>query len=79
MKVTYDLVADALHIRFREAPVEDSSEDANGFILDYDRVGKVVGIEILDASEHIDNPCALTYETLGAVSEHQAARLEAHA
>ncbi len=73
MKVTCDPVADALHIRFREVPMEDSNEDWNGLILDYDRAGKVVGIEILDASEHIDNSCALSCETLGAASERQIA------
>ena len=79
MKVTYDPTADALHIRFREVSVEESNEDENGFILDYDRTGKVVGLEILDASERVDNPCDLSYESLGAAVEHRATGLEVHA
>jgi len=71
MNVTYDPAADALHIRFRDVPVEESREDERGFLFDYDRAGRVVGIEILDASEHIDNPCALAYETLGAASNRE--------
>ena len=70
MKVTYDPAADALHIRFREVPVDDTEEDENGFILDYDQEGKVIGIEILAASSIVDNPLALSYETLGNVTEH---------
>ena len=73
MRVTYDPAADALHIRFRGVPVEDTGEDENGFIWDYNQAGKVVGFEVLDASAHIDNPCALSYETLGNVSDHQIA------
>jgi uncharacterized protein YuzE len=32
-----------------------------GIILDYDQNGKIVGIEILNASKRIENPRALEY------------------
>ena len=50
-----------LTIRFNDAPVEESDENKPGVILDYDKAGKIVGIEILNASKQIENPKALEY------------------
>ena len=47
MRVKVDMESDALYFRLCEEPVEESEEVAPGIILDYDKVGKVVGIEIL--------------------------------
>ena len=51
--VSYDPRADALYIRFREAAVDESDEVRAGVIMDYDRKGKPIGIEVLDASKII--------------------------
>lgn len=40
---------------------EESDENRPGVILDYDKTGKIVGIEILNASKHIENPKSLEY------------------
>ena len=69
MIVTFDPEADALHIRFKEVPVEESDEDKSGLILDYDADGNVVGIEILNARRQVDNPFSLNYEMLGPSPE----------
>ena len=61
MKVTYDAEVDALRIVFNDAPVEESDEEKPGLILDYDRAGNIVGLEILDASKQIQNPRAVEY------------------
>ncbi|MEO6724927.1 MAG: DUF2283 domain-containing protein [Blastocatellia bacterium] len=61
MKVTYDAEVDALRIVFNDAPVEESDEEKPGIILDYDRAGNIVGLEILDASKQIQNPPAVEY------------------
>jgi len=61
MKVTYDPEVDVLRILFRDAPIEESDEDKPGIILDYDRDGNVVGLEVLNASQRIENPRALDY------------------
>jgi uncharacterized protein YuzE len=37
----------------------DSQEVADGIVLDYDHEGRIVGIEILDASKRTDDPAAL--------------------
>ncbi|MBI5220910.1 MAG: DUF2283 domain-containing protein [Candidatus Liptonbacteria bacterium] len=50
MNIQYDKNVDALAIHFNQRRCAESDEVAPGIILDYDRRGKVVGIEILDAS-----------------------------
>jgi len=42
-----DEVADALYIRFDEAPIVESEEVSDGVILDFDATGRVVGFEML--------------------------------
>jgi uncharacterized protein YuzE len=61
MKVTYDPALDVLRILFTNTPIEESDEDKPGVILDYDKDGNVVGLEILDASQRVENPRALEY------------------
>ncbi len=61
MKVTYDAEVDALRIVFNDAPVEESDEEKPGLILDCDRAGNIVGLEILDTSKQIQNPRAVEY------------------
>lgn len=61
MKVKYDQEVDVLTIRFSDTPVEESDENKPGVILDYDKAGKIVGIEILNASKQIENPKSLEY------------------
>ncbi len=53
MRIKYDEKMDALYIRFREAEYEESDEIKDGFILDYDINGNIIGIEILDASSYM--------------------------
>ncbi len=61
MKVTYDPATDVLRVVFRSGPIDESDEDKPGVIIDYDRDGNVVGMEILDASRRVENPRALDY------------------
>ena len=56
MKVAYDPEVDVLHILLRNVPVQESDEDKPGVILDYDKEGNIVGIEILDASKRVEDP-----------------------
>ena len=59
MKVTYDRQTDILQLIFTRAPVEESDEDKPGVIIDYDKNGNVVGMEILDAGKRIEDPQAV--------------------
>lgn len=56
MKITYDPEVDVMHIIFSNMPVEKSDEEKPGVILDFDKDGNVVGMEILDASRRMENP-----------------------
>jgi len=53
MRIRYDEKADALYIRLRESKYYESDEIREGFILDYDKDGNIIGIEILDASSYL--------------------------
>lgn len=50
IRVTLDEATDILMIRFREGDYEQSDEVNEGVIVDYDKDGKPMAIEILDAS-----------------------------
>lgn len=50
MRFHYDKKQDAFYIRFNENPYVESDEIQKGIIFDYDADGKIIGIEILDAS-----------------------------
>ena len=65
MKVTYDSELDVLRVLFSDARIEESDEDKPGVILDYDAAGNVVGLEILNASQRVDNPRAVDYAVTG--------------
>ena len=62
MKVIYDRETDTLSLIFNESKVAESDELRDGIIVDYNTDGKVVSVEILDASQHINDPTALSYE-----------------
>ena len=66
MKVTYDPQVDVLRILLSNAPIEESDEDKPGVILDYDKDGNIVGLEILDASKRVTNPRSVEYAVAGS-------------
>jgi uncharacterized protein YuzE len=54
MKVSYDPKTDTLSVILQEtAPIAESDEDKPGVILDYDKEGNLVSLEILDASKRV--------------------------
>jgi uncharacterized protein YuzE len=61
VKIVYDPETDTLRVVFSGAPIEESDEDKPGVILDYDRQGNVVALEILDASKRMENPRSVEY------------------
>lgn len=65
MKVIYDPEVDVLRIIFSNAPIEESDEDKPGVILDYDKDGHIVAMEILDASKQMENPRSVEYAVTG--------------
>jgi YD repeat-containing protein len=61
MKVIYDQETDTLSIIFRAGKVAESDEPRPGLILDYDKSGRLVSIELLDASEQVQAPHAVEF------------------
>ncbi len=62
MKVIYDPETDTLNLILKEKAIAESDELREGIIVDYDHEGKIVSIEILDASEHVTEPKSILYE-----------------
>ena len=53
MKFSYDKKADALYMRFNEKPVFESDRVSDSVIIDYDKSGRMIGLEVLDASKRM--------------------------
>jgi len=53
IRVEYDSKADAMYIWLRKATYEISEELAENVIIDLDKRGRIIGIEILDASKNL--------------------------
>ena len=59
MRVRVDHAADAVYLNLTDRAIKDSEEIADGIVVDYDDEGRIVGIEILDASKRTGDPSAL--------------------
>ena len=64
MKITYDPDVDILRIQFSQAAIENSEEDKPGIVMDFDQFGNIVGLEILDAAQRMENPNAVEYAVM---------------
>ena len=53
VRVEYDSKADAMYIWLRKAQYEISEELAENVIIDLDKRGRIIGIEILDVSKSL--------------------------
>ncbi|MBP8707310.1 MAG: DUF2283 domain-containing protein [Caldisericia bacterium] len=54
MRITYDSEVDALYIRFIDTTVT-TQNITEGIAVDYDKNGKIAGIEVLDAIKRFGN------------------------
>ncbi len=59
MNVTYDRHTDTLSIVLAPGEVAESDEDKPGVILDYAADGRLIGLEILDASKTMPDPASV--------------------
>ena len=53
MKISYDKIADALYIYLRKGKVAKTIKVKSNFLIDVDKKGDVLGIEILGVSKQI--------------------------
>ncbi len=70
MNITYDPSVDVLRIILDDSEIDESDEEIEGIIMDYNPAGQLVGIEILDASKRVDNPYVMNY----SVTQEKASR-----
>lgn len=68
MKVTYNPGMDTLRILLCDAPIQASETHHTGLILDYDHNGRIVGLEITAASEHMSRPSRVDFLELTDMS-----------
>jgi uncharacterized protein YuzE len=61
MKLIYDKETDTLSILLRTGKVAESDEARPGLILDYDKSGRLISIELLDASEQVKEPQTIEF------------------
>jgi uncharacterized protein YuzE len=69
MKIQYDAEADALHIVFLEATVT-TKHLGEGIAVDFDRGGRLAGLEVLDVTKRLDGRdslCRVSLEGFGPV------------
>jgi len=65
MKVIFDPETDTLSLIFRKDKIAESDEIKEGIIIDYNKDGKIVSMEILDATEQVSEPRGILYELKG--------------
>jgi len=60
MKIRYDKEVDALYIDLLDLPSLESEEIAPGVIVDYSKDGRIVGIEVLNVSQKLQEISGLS-------------------
>ena len=74
MRLEYDSQADALYISLQKKYVSKSKEVEPGVVVDLDKKGSVVGIEILDVSKTIRQPELMQFSVKNVAAMAQRAR-----
>lgn len=65
MKFNYHKKEDALYLRFNDSAIVESDEIREGIILDYDKKGKIIGMEVLDVAKRFPR------EFASAIAKHK--------
>lgn len=64
MKINYDEKTDTLSIIFKlNDTISESDEGKPGIIMDYNNSGELVSMEILDASQHVNEVKKIEFQT----------------
>lgn len=64
MHIRYEVNADVFTITFRDVRIEESDEITPNVIADFGENGEVVGLEVLSASQVIENLDDVRYEKM---------------
>jgi uncharacterized protein YuzE len=76
MKITYDAATDTLTVMLRAAPARISEEEKSGVILDYDAKGRLIALEVLDASARVDGVDTVQLQVIPKPAASQPAAAE---
>ena len=68
IEAKYDVEVDVLRSNWSQAEIEESDAVSPGVIIDYDAEGNAIGIEILNASQKIQNFNPALSELMSAFS-----------
>jgi uncharacterized protein YuzE len=69
MKIEYDKEVDALYIRLQEKKVARTRELEDGLNIDLDEDGKLIGLEVLDATQRYSKAEIFNLSTENLVAE----------
>ena len=69
MKIEYDKEVDALYIRIREKRIAKTQEIEDALNIDIDEEGKVIGFEILNATQRYSKSEIFNLSTENLVAE----------
>lgn len=63
MKISYDRKVDAIYIHLREGRYEETRKITDSALVDLDKKGRILGVEILSASRQITDfsPQSVTF------------------
>lgn len=53
MKIEYDKIADAMYIYFKKAKIYKTVKMQDRLVVDIDREGNIIGMEVLEASSQL--------------------------
>jgi len=76
MKITYDAATDTLTVMLRDAPARISKEEKSGVILDYDAAGRLIALEVPDASTRVDGVDTVQLQVIPKPGAKQPAAAE---
>lgn len=69
MEISYDKKADAMYIRFRKGRFAKNKKIDERTIVDLDKKGKVLGIELLEASDWVKPSSMVKVKKLVATTQ----------
>lgn len=61
MKIVYDPEKNIVQISLNNCSIAETAQISPNLILDYDEDGQVIGVELRNASESVDDPYAIAY------------------
>ena len=65
MKINYDKTVDAMYVYFKKGKISKTQKISPTVFIDIDKEGKLIGLEILNASQYLSRKSGHQYVTIG--------------